>query len=114
MRLPIKNHQAHGKPLIRRVSAAAGLCVGACRTTWGRVERHARSASIKNTVVLVEVSDKAEVRCKPRALQHEPGVAAHWKYLASRDVMVLVQNKAVWLTCDGMFASSLIAIKLIA
>ena len=61
----------------------------------GPVERHARSASIENTVVLVEVADKAEVRCKPRAVQHVPGVAAHWKYLASQHVMVLVQNKAV-------------------
>ncbi len=59
-------------------------------------KRNIRAASRKNSVVLTKVTDELEVLFEPGAMQHMPSVATYGEYFSRFDVVMRVENKAVY------------------
>lgn len=62
--------------------------------------------------MLTKITDESEVFDKARVLQHAPSITAHRKNTASRNSMMLIQNKLVRAVGNGALVNHRLAVVL--
>lgn len=76
--------------IVSNLTTSTSRCSLSGRCLW-IIIRNGRSASLKDSIVAIKISNKIKVFLHSCLLQHVPGIAADWVDLSSLKVMVLIQ-----------------------